>query len=67
MWLKILEEGTIDWDDILKKPTEFPPKNHLHKEYAKNIFLHEGKEYELQDVVSQIVIFLKTELNFILQ
>ncbi|MCD4820305.1 MAG: hypothetical protein K8S23_16630 [Candidatus Cloacimonetes bacterium] len=53
-----------EWDKIQNKPTEFTPKNHTHSEYSENIFEYENKEYVLHDVITQIIIFLETELNF---
>jgi len=64
MWRKLLEEGAIDWEDISNKPKEYPPTSHEHEEYANSTFLYKEIEYDLHDVVSQIVIFLETEFEF---
>ena len=67
MWRKLLEEGAIEWEDISNKPTEYPPKQHTHKEYAESTFMHKDIKYDFQDVVSQIVVFLEDNYGFTLK
>ena len=37
-WLAIAEEGAIDWDNILNKPTVFPPESHSADKVTSGIF-----------------------------
>ena len=67
MWRKLLEEGSVEWEDIQNKPKEYPPKQHSHKEYAESKFIHNDVAYDLQDVVEQITVFLEKKFGFKLQ
>ncbi len=64
MWKEILEEGSVDWNDISNKPIDFPPKTHTHSEYALSEFKYNLINYDLHDVVSQVVEFLEKNHGF---
>jgi len=64
MWQKLLEEEDVDWGNISNKPLEFPPKQHLHEEYAESSFVFQEAEYDLHDVVTQIIVFLEDKYAF---
>jgi hypothetical protein len=51
-WMIFAEEGTIDWDNILGKPSTFPPSSHTHTKSEITDFAH---THDAGDITSGIL------------